>query len=609
MSKVRILIVEDEGINAMATKGRLEDLGYEVTGIVASGEEAIEISKKELPDLILMDIKLEGEMTGIEAAEIINEKFNIPVVYLTAHSDPATLEQAKESVQQGYIVKPPDEKDLAIAIECALYRDKVERQKTRDRELLISELSSSLEKEITERVMTEQRLERMAKFDDLTELLKRESSILHLVMLLKIAKKHKTKVALLMVGLDDFKMINETLGHEAGDLILKQSAGIFKTCLRSSDSFEVVSDKEMNGLNALGRWGSDEFMLNLASITDVRDVEVVIKRIINAFETPFVINGKEYHISCNIGAAIYPDDCFDADSLIKYADIALAKAKSSNRVKYKFFSHEMSNEAVRQLRLKNDLRKAIENTELFLMYQPQVDLGAGRIIGMEALVRWKHGEYDFVPPSEFISIAEQDPDLMMRIGEWILYQACKQAKTWQNLDLPPVLIAVNVSPIQLLHPDFAGTVKRILNQTVLSPEYLDIEITESHLINDTDKAIDHLKLLSEIGVSISIDDFGKGYSSFSHIKNLPAKQIKIDMEFVRGICVNCNNEKVTRAIISMAHELDFNSLAEGIEQPEQALLLKNIKCMRGQGYLFSKPLSADAATELLGKGVVYRISE
>ena len=398
------------------------------------------------------------------------------------------------------------------------------------------------------------------------------------------AQKLGKRVAVMFVDLDRFKQINDCLGHDIGDLLLQNVSDRLLSCLREGDT--------------VSRQGGDEFTLLLTEIDEVSEVERVAQRIHAALNRSFLLDGHHMHVTMSLGIALYPEDGLTVESLMKHADIAMYAAKEQGKNNYQFFTSAMKAELTNKMRMENALRRALERKQFVLQYQPQVQIETGRIIGMEALIRWLHPELGTVPPSIFIPLAEET-GLIVEIGEWALYEACQQNKRWQLMGYPALKIGVNLSARQFMHDKLVDMVAQVLNDTGLDPQYLDLEITESIAMQDGDFVIKKLQELRRLGIQISIDDFGTGYSSLSYIKKFPINTLKIAQPFVSDITESPDDAAIVSAIIAMAHGLNMNVIAEGVETDYQRAFLRKLRCDEMQGFLYSKPLSADTFTKLL----------
>jgi len=355
--------------------------------------------------------------------------------------------------------------------------------------------------------------------------------------------------------------------------------------------------------DVISRQGGDEFTIILNNIYDEHDISPLIQRLQTALAKPMIINGQELHISMSIGIAVYPKDGETTGELLKHADSAMYSAKAKGKNNFQFFSEDMALIASRKIALENEMRRAITNKEFMLYYQPQIQVETGDIIGMEALIRWQIGDGDIVSPGEFIPLAEETR-LILPIGEWVLYTACEQAKKWHDAGHSHLKIAVNLSPLQFLHDDLMDVVKFTLRKTGFPPSSLELEITEGVAVDDAEIAMARMRELREIGVRIAIDDFGTGYSSLNYLKQFPLNNLKIAQPFVQDMANNPYDKALVEAMVFIAHNLNMSVIAEGVETEEQLALLKDLGCDEIQGYLYSKPLSAEQFTELIVHGMV-----
>jgi diguanylate cyclase (GGDEF)-like protein/PAS domain S-box-containing protein len=429
--------------------------------------------------------------------------------------------------------------------------------------------------DITARKNYETQLEYQATHDTLTGLPNR--CMLHdrLTQCINFADRYHNKMAVAFLDLDQFKLINDSMGHEVGDHLLLIMSQRLTACVREVDT--VV------------RLGGDEFVILISNIDNLNNITVTMKRILSSVAEPCVINGLDYLVTCSIGISIYPDDGCDPSMLLKNADTAMYKAKKAGRNNYQVYTQQLNEALAERVKLEFRLRQAIENNELLVYYQPKVDFTTGLICGAEALLRWQPPGEDMIAPINFIQIAEET-GLIDKIGEWVLTQACKKAKALKEKIGAPLPIAVNVSPRQFKQPQLAQTIRNILEATQLDPECLEIEITESTLIDDASKFIDTLHILKTIGVKLAIDDFGTGYSNLAYLKDFPVDRLKIDKIFVNCLENDPNNMAILQAIIVLGHSLDKIVVAEGVETETQYDFLASIGCDELQGYYFSHPL-------------------
>ncbi|MCM3666752.1 EAL domain-containing protein [Mesobacillus subterraneus] len=434
-------------------------------------------------------------------------------------------------------------------------------------------------RDLTQRKKAEKTIKYMAYYDVLTGLPNRNMVRKHLNAALKNGDQ---ELAVLFLDLDRFKIINDTKGHRVGDLLLKVVASRLKNAVRDT------------GL--VSRQGGDEFIILLKGLSKEEVIEVA-ERILGEFSDGIVVESQEFFVTPSIGISMAPYDGQDEETLIKHADTAMYLAKERGKNNYQFYTDQLHGLSSRKMELENGLRKALEQGQLMLHYQPQVNLETGKIIGVEALVRWQHPEKGIISPGEFISLAEET-GLIVPLGKWVLEKASAQNKAWQDKGCSPIPISVNISVRQLQEDRFVDTVKQILADTRLDPRYLDLEITES-VMQNSEKTAMTLTQLKELGVTLAIDDFGTGYSSLSLLKHLPIDKIKIDKSFVDDIIHHANQGAMVKTIIDMGHNLQFDVIAEGVEEQEQVAFLMANGCMIGQGYHFSRPLPLEAMENLL----------
>ena len=448
-------------------------------------------------------------------------------------------------------------------------------------------------RDITDRKVAEERIQFLAYYDALTGLPNRTLLQDRLAKALAGASRRNDKVALLFLDLDGFKIINDSLGHSVGDLLLKQIADRLKRFSRDQDT--------------VARLGGDEFLIVLSDVKDIPDAAVAAERLMDAMTGGFVVQGHPLSVSCSLGISIFPEHGVDGETLIKHADAAMYSAKDNGRNNIQLFTAQMNAQAVERLALESSLRRALEKKELFLVYQPQMDVATGKITGLEALLRWQHPELGLVPPDRFIRIAENS-GLIIPIGEWVLRAACSQARRWQDEGIPAVVVAVNVSAVQFRQPGFCELIKRVLEETGLAPQYLGLELTEGLLLADADVTFAVLQDLKAMGLSLAIDDFGTGYSGFSYLRHFWVSKLKIDRSFIRDVAVNPDDAAITAAIISMAKSLRLKAVAEGVENEAQMSFLRAHHCDEIQGYYFSRPLTAEKAADKLRDTMMQALS-
>jgi len=427
---------------------------------------------------------------------------------------------------------------------------------------------------ITERKLHEAEIQFQATHDALTGLPNRTLMYDRMQQAILHSQRYGNLTAIAFLDLDQFKFINDSLGHQVGDELLKITAQRLTACLRESDT--------------VARQGGDEFVLLLTSQPNEESITQTMQRVLHEVAQPWKANDLDFQITCSIGVTLCPNDGRDAETLLKNADSAMYKAKELGRNNFQYFAAEMNTSVTDRLELLNRLRQAIPNDEFVLHYQPKLNLTNGKIIGVEALIRWETPT-GRVSPGSFIPLAEET-GLIIPIGEWVLRTACRQNRDWQKAGYPPIPISVNISPRQLARGDVVDLVSRILQETELDARYLELEITESVMATDGDKSFAMLTELRALGVKISLDDFGTGYSSLSYLKRFPVDTLKIDQSFVRDIATSQDSAAIVKAIISLGHNLNLNVLAEGIETAEQSRFLQQNGCDEGQGYLMSRPV-------------------
>ncbi len=449
--------------------------------------------------------------------------------------------------------------------------------------------------DITERKLAEDsvrdqqsRLNFMAFHDALTGLPNRSLFYDRLNHSLERAKRNKTKIGLMVMDVDFIKTINDEIGHDAGDYILKHIGNCVRTHLRKVDT--------------VARLGGDEFVVILENISAVADVRIVANKILNRLAEPVNYEGHMIKSTATVGISVYPQDGMAADELLKRANIAMHKAKASGKNSYLYYTDGMDVGSGKFLVLEKDLQRAIEENQLCLYYQPQVDLQTGSLVGVEALVRWRHPQRGLISPSHFIPLAEES-GLIIPLGEWLLRHAGAQQKTWLQQGQRVGKVAVNLSPLQLRNPDFVEDLGKILEEIDLAPQYLELEITESSAMEHAGETISMLTQLNQMGVSLAIDDFGTGYSSLAYLKRFPIQKLKIDRSFINDVHTDQNDASIAKSIIGLAHNMMLNVVAEGVENDEQANWLRKRGCDQAQGYLFSQPIPAEKLERFFENGI------
>ncbi len=565
-----IMMVDDEPIILETLQMFLEDAGYGNFITTTEPKKALNMVVLKKPDVVLLDVMM-PEITGLDILEQMRSKEalrHIPTIILTSATDPETKLKALELGATDFLAKPVDPSELALRLRNTLaakaYQD------------------------------------RLMYYDSLTGLPNRRLFTMRLNDSLARAKHDAKACAILHIDLDRFKQINDTLGQNFGDTLLKTVAARLVECVRHSDLVGRPGNEEEEA--ELSRFGGDEFTLFIPNVERLENATMVARRILKAMADPFRVNARELFITASIGIAVCPTDGDSVDTLLKHAAVAVSHAKERGRNTYQYYAKDLNTRSVERLTTENHLRKALSNRELFLVFQPKTEVRTGRIIGAEALLRWKHPKLGVVPPDEFIPMAEE-MDLIVPFGEWAIYAVCTLTKRWQS-QIDPVRVSVNVSSRQFHKSDrLMLTVRNALETTGLEGKYLGLELTESMLMENPPEIARTLKTIKQMGVKISIDDFGTGFSSFSNLRRYPLDELKIDRSFLNDIPNNTDDAAIVGAIIAMAHGLGMGVVAEGIERQEQLDFLRDRDCDEYQGYLLSKPVLASDFLALVAKNM------
>ncbi len=438
-------------------------------------------------------------------------------------------------------------------------------------------------RDVTRPDSAESQAQYLAHFDMLTGLPNRALFRDRLLQAMAQAKRTDTLLAVMFLDMDNFKDVNDTLGHAVGDRLLREIAGRIKSCVRASDT--------------VARFGGDEFGIIQTNLSMVEDAARLAERVVQVVGRPLTIEGHEIHPAVSIGVTLYPFEDHDAEDLLKSADMAMYKAKREGRNRYQFYVAELNRMVQRRAVIERELRLALERSQLSLHYQPQLSLKNGHVVGVEALLRWQHPERGPISPAEFIPVAEST-GLIMPIGEWVLREACRQARAWKDAGLPPLRVAVNLSAAQFRHHNLLDTITRALEEAKLDPPFLEVELTESLIMKDVHSTIETLRHLHDLGVQISVDDFGTGYSSLSYLTRFPIHKIKLDQSFVRDVH-NRDGAAIARTVIMLGRALKMRVMAEGVETVEQLEFLRQHHCHEVQGFYFSRPMPPGALERLL----------
>jgi diguanylate cyclase (GGDEF)-like protein len=540
---------------------------------VGSAEEALSVLQSMKFNLVISDIQM-GGLSGLELVPRVLE--HMPETVVMMISGQQTIESAIEAMRAGafdYITKPLELPHVEAAVNRALQHQRLLEEKRK--------YENHLEQLVKERTA---RIEYLAFYDALTDLPNRALLKDRFDQALANVGRTRTKVGLLLIAPDRFKKINDTLGHEVGDRLLKKAADRLRERVKEGDT--------------LARSGDDEFALVMSRVKGTGELADGWQEISETLSQPFLIEGHEIYVTASSGISLLPDDGDDAATGMKNASAALFRAKKLGGNNYQFYTADMNAQAMKRLALENHMRRAIENREFINYYQPVFDLASGKLVGMEALVRWQHRELGVLPPGEFIHLAE-DTGAIVDIGHQVLARACGQARRWNQKGLGNLRVSVNVSPRQLRIENFVDSVVETLGAGRLDPQSLELEITETSIMENADAAVKALSAIRRLGVRIAIDDFGTGYSSLSYLKHLPIDTVKLDQSFVKGATSDANDAALVMAIITLAHNLGLRVIAEGVETEEQRAFLQLLRCDEAQGYLFGKPASADAFETML----------
>ena len=437
--------------------------------------------------------------------------------------------------------------------------------------------ASKIARDITQRKGSQERIQYLAHYDSLTGLPNRTLLADRMKIAIGNAARYSKRLALLFVDLDRFKLVNDSLGHEIGDKLLKVAAERMQSTIRHIDT--------------ISRLGGDEFIVLLSQIVAAEDAARVAEKLIAAVSEPYPIEEHELLLTASVGISIYPESGTEANSLLRNADASMYSAKESGRNRYRFYTEDLTSRVTERLRLERDLRGAIERDEIFVVYQPQIELATRRVIGAEALMRWRHPGRGLVLPASFIPVAE-DSGLILSLGEHILRESCVQARQWHDRYGFDVSVAVNISAVQFRQKDFTEVVLRVLADTGISPSCLELEVTESVIMQGVESVVEKMRILGAHGIKIAIDDFGTGYSSLSYLRQFHVDRLKIDQSFIHDLPDNADAEAIIRAIVAMGRSLGLHVIAEGVETEVQAQFLQSIECDESQGYLYAKPMMA-----------------
>ncbi|BBO99726.1 putative bifunctional diguanylate cyclase/phosphodiesterase [Sulfuriferula nivalis] len=594
-----LLLVDDED-NVIASLVRLlRQDGYRVL-TANSGKAALEVLATHSVGVILTDQRM-PEMTGVTLLEKARDAYPETVrMILSGYAD---LTSIKAAINQGaiykYLTKPWDDETLRADVYSAFLQFELSKKRTQlayeidEANKQLALINHELVMKIDEK---DRRIDRIMHYDGITHLPNRSLFVERLQRALAYAERSGKSVAIMMLDLDLFKKINESLGHPVGDKLLEVVAERLQGSIRKED--------------AVARAGGDEFCFMMSDFSAIYEVSDKAQAFLNLLSMPFLIEGNEVFISFSIGISIYPVDGMDTTILLKNAETAMYHAKSEGRNNFQFYAEQMNASALQRLMFESNLRRALERNEFILHYQPQIYLESGQIFGVEALLRWQHPQRGLIPPSEFIPLLEET-GLIIPVGEWIFRTVAAQIKEWQNTNSSILRVAVNLSAVQFRQAGLGEMIVSIMNEVGLdcASGCLEVELTESLVMKDVEGTISVLQMLHDVGMTISIDDFGTGYSSLSYLKRFPIDTLKIDQSFVRNLTIDQNDVAIVTAIIALGHGLKLRVIAEGVETVEQMECLRAMNCDEMQGYLFSKPVPADEVTRLLQQGGEYLLKK
>ncbi|WLI30610.1 EAL domain-containing protein [Pseudomonas rhodesiae] len=552
------------------------------------GQEALALVSQALAAnapyaMVFIDMRMPPGWDGLQTIEQLwNVDPNLQIALCTAYSDysfEAIEARLKYNDQLLILKKPFDHLEIRQMASALTWKWQLAQD--------VARKVSGLERTIEERVQELLKVSHLLQYDALTEL--PNSTLLgdRLTQAIALGRRHDTQLAVMFIGLDRFKRINNALGYPVGDEVLQQVSHSLVATVRDSDS--------------VFRYGSDEFVIVLHDVQHPQQTQHIADKVLRTISATRHVAGHDLSVTASLGISIYPNDSCNAVELIKHAETAMHTSKERGANDFSFYTEDMNLRAQRQQNLESAIRHALERDEFVLHYQPKLDLRSGRIVGAEALIRWFQPRSGWVSPADFIPVAE-DSGLIVPLTQWVLHQACEQAQAWRGMGLPPLCMSVNVSPIDFRQRDFVDNLAAILKQSGLPPARLELEITESVLMQNVDETVDILQKIKAMGVRLALDDFGTGYSSLSYLRRFPIDVLKIDQSFVRGLNVNSQDAQLISAIIGMGKSLELNIIAEGVETVEQLNFLKTQQCEEGQGFLFSKAVPPKDFAHMLQVG-------
>ncbi len=567
LTSAKIMMIDDEPINMEIVQVLLEEAGYSNFVLEDQSLRAMQTLEETQPDMLILDLIM-PDKDGFEILEELrqNPKYeHLPVIILTSANDNDSKLRVLELGATDLLAKPVDQTELILRVHNTL--------------------------------SSKSYLDQLAFYDPVTHLPNSRMFQEHFEWALKKSSRHHDQLAILNISLDDFGRINAAMGHQVGDEVLQQAADLIQAVIRNSDVYGSVGGAA-NRNPSLYRSENGAFMLLLERINRAEDAALVAERITQTINQPLTAADTEVYLTCSIGIVTYPAETGDANTLIRLANTARDYVKTRGGNAFQFSSTVIDTSYKTRIDLESRLRKALDREEFQLFYQPKVSLRTGEILGAEALIRWFNGDNGMISPFEFIPIAEET-GIIIPIGKWVLETTCKQLKRWNTICRHPISLSANVSARQFQDDKFVDAVQDIIRSTAIAPERLTLEITESLLMQDIQNNIQLMKKLKSMGLKLSIDDFGTGYSSLSYLKNLPVDELKIDRSFIMDVPEKEDSCAIVSTIIYLAQKLGFETVAEGIETPEQLQFLKNEHCMQYQGFFFSKPVPASELTRLL----------
>ncbi|GAB5413117.1 MAG: hypothetical protein Cons2KO_07200 [Congregibacter sp.] len=580
--RAKVLVADDDMNVRLLTRQCLEAEGIEVVE-AADGHEAISQFVCERPDLVFLDVEMPG-MTGLEVCQRIRsmpQGESIPIMIVTGSDDRKSIDDGFQAGATQYKTKPVNWSLLGRDVQYMLRA---------------SNAFNALKRQ-------EDRLRYLAYFDPLTSLPNRRSFNEQLNRILKRSQRTSTFAALLFIDLDNFKRINDSIGHGRGDRLLVEISKRLVNELREDDAISYFSDEnaEDGGDSSaeIARLGGDEFTVVIGDVKSTADIEKIARRIMNTLSEPIPLQTHNPVVTPSIGIAMFPQDGEDADHLVRNADTAMYAAKADGRACYRFYNEEMNALSVEKLKLEEDLREALRGDQLELRYQPQVETLTGSVVSLEALVRWKHPERGMISPAHFIPVAEETGQII-ELGEWVMTEVARHCVKWDAQGLANFRVSINISPLQFNQPDLLHYIKGFLSRSGMDPTRLELELTESAIMTDGESNIAKLSQLKSLGLDLAVDDFGTGYSSLSYLRKFPINTLKIDQSFVADMR-SSDGAAIVDAIIALAKTLNMRSIAEGIETEEQLAYLAKRGCDLMQGYFFAHPLYPDSVPDAIAR--------